>query len=569
MRYCVPLFFIVLRSLAVAAEPLAMHADSGFFVYGGPSLGWQIGVAVLLVLFGVMAAAFVVMLRRSRQIRDDLRNLTAVLSRMPMELGVADKRGRLFMVQTQELRRWDFGTERVTVRGLSAELADVLEEPSHIVLSSHAPMTIEHTLRGRHCRTHVYLLPSSCYGRDTYVWFTFDIEEVVAAQNQLTRALIGARMADKNQGNFLDTLNRELQKPLQQILELSLPERDAELAVESAVMPERLGAIHKESRALALLLEDFIELASLNSGHISMHLEKVSLIYLCREMEALFCEVALAKGIELRINCQEEIPMLKMDGHHLRDILRRLLAFALQQTREGVVQLGVEYAEMAHGKGMLVVQVGDSSEGLTGACLQRVFEPFELLSEQGGGQPCHAGLGLAIAKRWTERLDGTLMISRVRERGNLFTVTLPHLEVAEITTLEPITDFVMPESLPKRTALLVDDAQINLTVLRLTLEKYNCTSLLAHTADEVFELLREHHPDLILTDIWLAETTGVELAARIRELPGFGSIPIVAVTADTEVRANFDLKDFNAVIIKPFSIEQLLEVLAACPVRRM
>lgn len=566
MRMCILWCGIFWSGLALGGPDQNDWAAHGQGFYGEHALLWQVSLALLLVLFGAMATICALVLRRSRQTRADLNNLTAVLSRMPMELGVADKRGRLFMLQTQELRRWNFGTERVTVRSLSPELADVLEEPAYNVLSSHAPMTIEHTLRGRHCRTHVYLLPMACYGRDTYVWFTFDIEEIVTAQNQLTRALIGARMADRSKGNFLLALNRELQRPLQKILECSLPEKGGDELVPG--VSGRLQNIHRECRGLGQLLDDFMELAHLESGQISIHLEKVDLLFLCREMETLFSETAKSHGITLRVKCQEAIPMLKIDGGHLRDILRRLLAFALQQTEAGTVQLSVEFADMAHGKGMLMLQVGDSSEGLTPECLKRVFEPFQMLSAQGGGQPCQAGLGLALAKRWTERLDGALTVSSVAGRGNLFTVTLPNLEVAEITTLEPITDFVTPESLPKRTALLVDDVHINLTVLRLTLEKYNCSCLLAHSMAEALDLLREHQPDLIMTDIWLGEGTGVDLAAQIRQQPGGNDVPIIAVTADVEVRENFDLSDFNGVIIKPCTLEQLLQVLAACPVRQ-
>lgn len=114
----------------------------------------------------------------------------------------------------------------------------------------------------------------------------------------------------------------------------------------------------------------------------------------------------------------------------------------------------------------------------------------------------------------------------------------------------------LPETGPLR-ILVVDDIPLNVKVLAAMLRKLGMIPISACSGAEALSLLEPEKPDLVLTDMWMPGMNGAQLAAAIHDLPGYAQLKIVAVTADIEVKSNFDQKEFYDILLKPVTLEIL------------
>lgn len=111
----------------------------------------------------------------------------------------------------------------------------------------------------------------------------------------------------------------------------------------------------------------------------------------------------------------------------------------------------------------------------------------------------------------------------------------------------------------KKTVLYVDDYADNRRLLQRILESEGYIVIQARDGSEALRLLETQKPDLALIDLHLPDTTGYELGARIRQLPGCMGLPIISVTAgDFEGKA-VDASPNDGFVQKPFQLDTLLQ----------
>ena len=103
---------------------------------------------------------------------------------------------------------------------------------------------------------------------------------------------------------------------------------------------------------------------------------------------------------------------------------------------------------------------------------------------------------------------------------------------------------------------------MNLKVLSALLRRLGIQSRQASSGAEALHVLNEFTPQIILSDMWMPGMSGAQLAAEIRRKPQGGEILLVALTADTEANTTFSMHDFNAIILKPVTIEKLTKLLS-------
>ena len=97
------------------------------------------------------------------------------------------------------------------------------------------------------------------------------------------------------------------------------------------------------------------------------------------------------------------------------------------------------------------------------------------------------------------------------------------------------------------------------------MKKLGYTPTLATSGGEARNLTNDHHYDIVLTDLWMPEINGEDLAIALRQNPNYDDVPIYAVTADVEYGNNFDMDFFTGTVIKPISLEKLQKIIASVP----
>lgn len=171
------------------------------------------------------------------------------------------------------------------------------------------------------------------------------------------------------------------------------------------------------------------------------------------------------------------------------------------------------------------------------------------------------GLGLVICRRMLQRMNGKITLESEPGKGSTFTVTLKNVAPAKKQSLLPTSvESVAAVEKASPLVLLVDDIEINLKVMQAILKKMEIRSVTALSGQAALKLLEQHSFDMVLTDLWMPEMNGEQLAKAIRQVKGCESMPIVAVTADVASRDNFDISCFNGVITKPVTAAKLREV---------
>lgn len=245
----------------------------------------------------------------------------------------------------------------------------------------------------------------------------------------LQDATIAAEEAHHARGELLARVNHDLLRPVSEIVELAAPLEQA------GGQPAEYGAvIHRSASHLLGLIDDLIVEAS-QDGSVeeirSQPVETQSLLAgLAFEAEGL----VLAGGNEFVFHPAPDLPpRIRVDSRRLRQVLINLLDNAAKFTRAGQVEFRVD-ADAVSSTPRLIFTVRDSGPGMSASQLAVVFEPYRRTAETAGFPGL--GLGLAIARHWTERMGGEIIANSAPGQGTTMRVLLP-VELPEPCSVPP------------------------------------------------------------------------------------------------------------------------------------
>ena len=260
------------------------------------------------------------------------------------------------------------------------------------------------------------------------------------------------------------------------------------------------------------------------------------------------------------------LPEMELDKLRVRQVLFNLIGNAVKFTCEGSVTLKAEYQPDHDGTCEFTFLVIDTGPGIAPEDQARLMEPFVQLSRIRGAAAGNSGtgLGLTISRRLIEKMGGTLWLKSEPGRGSVFGATLRHIRISkERKPAEPSEDKAPACGRASALSILiVDDVAMNLKVMKALCRKAGIEKIeTALSGKEALALLEAHSFDLVLTDMWMPEMNGAELASRVRAIPAASGITIIAVTADTESHSNFDMSGIDGILMKPVSLDKLKKLL--------
>lgn len=211
--------------------------------------------------------------------------------------------------------------------------------------------------------------------------------------------------------------------------------------------------------------------------------------------------------------------------------------------------------------GNLRVAVEDTGVGIEKEALEKIFQPFTQQDSIRDTFLHHGnGLGLAIARQLAIRMGGSLEVESTVGQGSRFTLRLENVPYKHgehrIENKSPVPAVEEELKIP-RDILLVDDVPLNLSLLSLMLKNLGARPRLAESGVTALSELEQFTPEVILTDIWMPDMDGCQLARNIRKKKKLKHTRIVAVTADAEVHVNFDMGAFDAVLLKPLTVSKI------------
>jgi PAS domain S-box-containing protein len=389
---------------------------------------------------------------------------------------------------------------------------------------------------------------------------------------ELLRAKQEAERANAAKSDFLSRMSHELRTPLNAILGFG---QLMALQSREPAGNDYLGEIIKAGEHLLALINEVLDLSRIESGKFTVAREAVAVAPLLAACLGLLHPQAQARGIRLAVETGEQL--VWADAMRLKQVLLNLLSNAIKYNRQdGQLRVGSRLVEDRHGT-RLRLTVADQGPGLSLAQRQRLFVPFERLDADRAAVE-GTGIGLAIAKRLVELMEGRIGVDSQPGQGCEFWIELPLAPAA--ADLAPVEAHVgqqaarapgPPPATPGRLALLcIEDNHANLQLVESILALRPEVALLsAMDPAQGLSLAQAHGPALVLLDINLPEMDGYEVLRRLRADARTRDIPVVAVSANAK---QDDLlrghrAGFSDYLTKPLDVARLLALVDALPRR--
>jgi CheY-like chemotaxis protein len=265
----------------------------------------------------------------------------------------------------------------------------------------------------------------------------------------------------------------------------------------------------------------------------------------------------VGKRLRLNLNMAPELPETILgDGPRIREMLGHLVSNAIKFTAQGSVELRASVHTPAQGGPQLMFAVRDTGVGIPSDKLEGIFDSFS----QGDSGLSRAypglGLGLALTHRLVAVMGGRIQVTSEVGVGSTFTVILPWRHCGEP---EPVFELSPPVAEDGPIVLAVEDNPVGLRVLRHVLHRRHFRVVCATNGREAIETAKAQQVDLILMDLQMPDMNGLEASAEIRKLPGYESVPILALTANysDQTREQCLAAGMQAFLSKPVDAHEL------------
>jgi signal transduction histidine kinase len=237
--------------------------------------------------------------------------------------------------------------------------------------------------------------------------------------DELAQANLALYESNRLKSDFLATMSHELRTPLNSILGFS----DVLLTSDGLNDKQNrwLRNIKSSGDRLLALIKDILDLARIEAGKMQVRLAEFSIHDVCEGLTAMFRPLAERKNIDLRMQVEPDIPVVRQDVDKLYQILSNLLSNAIKFTPEG----GRVLLKVEAGPQHVVLTVADSGVGIAREDQELIFEKFRQAGNPLTREHAGSGLGLSIVRELSKLLGGEVSLQSELGRGSTFTVRLP------------------------------------------------------------------------------------------------------------------------------------------------
>lgn len=393
-----------------------------------------------------------------------------------------------------------------------------------------------------------------------------DITERKRYESEIIRAKEKAEESDRLKTSLLANMSHELRTPMNGILGF------AQILKEELKDTSQLkiaNKIYMSGKRLMSTIGSVLDLSELEANKLRVKKEAVRLLPVIRSISTAFSEEKEYKDIELEIVSHDDNITALADEILFTQVLKNLIDNAFKFTDEGKIQISLsEEIKDEKSGSQALIRISDTGIGISEENLKIVFEPFRQGSEGTSRSHEGTGLGLTIAKKMTELMNGHIAIESAPGRGTTVILTFPSVtaQQQDRTDLDApgrkrTAEAVQKETLPE--ILLVEDNFLNKDVTVLYLKNI-CRVEHASSGKKAIEMASKKHYSLILMDINLGPgIDGVEAFRQIRQFENYGSVPAVALTgyAMRGDRERLLSEGFTHYLAKPFEKYELVELM--------
>lgn len=414
-------------------------------------------------------------------------------------------------------------------------------------------------------------------GQSSLLALVQDITERKQAEVELQRTNEELVRATHLKDEFLANMSHELRTPLNAILGMTEGLQDNVFGKLHFQQLQPLKIIETSATHLLELINDILDVATIEAGQITLELSSTSIPTICQSSLAFIKQQAYKKCLHVEVKIPPNLPTVSLDERRIRQVLINLLSNAVKFTPpEGKITLEVNLQRQSRKshppvlendkqeallqslsgptsievdsfsledcvkkKDHLIIAVSDTGIGIAPEHMQYLFQPFVQIDSSLNRKYEGTGLGLSLVKRIIELHGGYVNVVSKVDVGSCFTVTLPC--VVDICSLDKQTtksnidgeNNWISQTTTSPLILLAEDNEANSITISSYLQSKGYRIKLATNGYQALKLAQSDPPDLILMDIQMPEMDGLETMQLIRKDSRLASVPIIALTAFT------------------------------------
>ncbi|WP_051768015.1 chemotaxis protein CheB [Amycolatopsis vancoresmycina] len=389
---------------------------------------------------------------------------------------------------------------------------------------------------------------------------------------------------DRTKTQFLSTVSHELRTPLTLLL-APLDDLAAPPAGLPAQLRDQVDLAARNARRLLGLVETLLDFSQIEAGRLRARSEPTDLARLTEDVASTFRGATERAGVTLRVDCPPLSEPVPIDPQMWEKIVANLLSNAVKFTFTGTITVSLRELPQH-----VQLTVRDTGVGIPEDEVPKVFTRFHRAPATRARTHDGAGIGLALVHELTRLLHGRVKVRSTVGEGTEFTVWIARTQPRGTAGDEPGrvhrrtaatlaeaaehwdtgTEDAPGPAQPARERLLVVDDNRDMRDYLTRLLAPNWHVRAVGDARRTLESARRDPPDLIVADVMMPGTDGLELAHRLRADPALRSVPLIMLSARAGEEATVEGLAAGAddYLVKPFAPSELIARIAAQLERR-
>ncbi len=393
-----------------------------------------------------------------------------------------------------------------------------------------------------------------------------DITEKKEMEFELKRALDSAEEASRLKSTLLSNMSHELRTPLTGIIGFASLLRDELMNAEHVDIVDK---IIKSGKRLLVTLNSILNLSEIESGTFPINITEFNLASYTKYFLTNYDRTAAEKSLSFSIEIHDEEICAIGDENLYKQILQHIVDNAIKFTSAGSVRIIVSSTQDDKNC-YAIVKVIDTGIGIAKEDQSKIFREFRQLSEGIRRNFEGSGLGLAVAKKMANLMNGDITVESELGKGSTFSIILPGVKIQESNKIKKnkvkhVSEInIQNIKLRRKPKILsIEDNLLNAELVSLFLRDI-CDVDTAHNYSQAMESIKNNKYEAILVDINLGSgPSGIDFAKEIRNYSLYKNVPLIAITGYALLRDEKKLltDGFDYYLAKPYDKEDLINIL--------